>query len=29
MATLPVYDESGSEVGTYEIDTTQIANRVH
>ena len=29
MATLPVYDESGSEVGTYEIDTTQIANRVN
>lgn len=29
MATLPVYDESGSEVGTYEIDTTQIADRVN
>ena len=28
MATLPVYDESGSEVGTYEIDTAQIADRV-
>ncbi|MCH1495488.1 MAG: 50S ribosomal protein L4 [Rubripirellula sp.] len=29
MATLPVYDASGSEVGTYEIDTTQIADRVN
>ena len=29
MATLPVYDESGSEVGTYEIDTAQIAERVN
>lgn len=29
MATLPVYDESGSEVGTYEIDTAQIADRVN
>lgn len=28
MATLPVYDESGAEVGKYEIDTTQIADRV-
>jgi large subunit ribosomal protein L4 len=29
MATLPVYDESGAEVGTYEIDTAQIADRVN
>jgi large subunit ribosomal protein L4 len=29
MATLTVYNESGSEVGTYEIDTTQIADRVN
>jgi len=29
MATLPIYDESGSEVGTYEIDTAQIADRVN
>lgn len=29
MATLKVYDESGGEVGTYEIDTTQIADRVN
>ncbi len=28
MATLPVYDESGAEVGKYEIDTSQIADRV-
>lgn len=28
MATLPVYDTSGSEVGKYEIDTEQIADRV-
>jgi large subunit ribosomal protein L4 len=28
MATLPIYDESGGEVGTYEIDTTAIADRV-
>ncbi len=29
MATLPVYDESGAEVGTYDIDTAQIAERVN
>jgi large subunit ribosomal protein L4 len=29
MATLPVYDVSGSEVGKYEIDTEQIADRVN
>jgi large subunit ribosomal protein L4 len=29
MATLKVYDEAGGEVGTYEIDTTQIADRVN
>ena len=29
MATLPVYDEAGVEVGTYEIDTAQIADRVN
>ncbi len=28
MATLTVYDTSGGEVGTYEIDTEQIADRV-
>jgi len=28
MATLKVYDESGGEVGTYEIDTSEIAARV-
>lgn len=28
MATLKVFSESGSEVGTYEIDTEQIADRV-
>jgi len=28
MATLPVYDESGSEVGKYEIDTAAIADRI-
>jgi len=26
---LKVYDEAGGEVGTYEIDTTQIADRVN
>ncbi len=29
MATLPVYDESGAEVGTYDIDTAQLADRVN
>jgi large subunit ribosomal protein L4 len=29
MATLKVYDETGGEVGTYEIDTDQIADRVN
>ena len=29
MATLKVYDEAGGEVGTYEIDTAQIADRVN
>ena len=29
MATLPIYDESGAEVGTYDIDTAQIADRVN
>ena len=29
MATLPVYDESGAEVGTYDTDTAQIADRVN
>ncbi len=28
MATLTVYDESGSEVGKYDIDTEQIADRI-
>ena len=28
MATLAVYDQSGNEVGTYEIDTDKIAKRV-
>lgn len=28
MATLPIHDASGKEVGSYEIDTTQIADRV-
>lgn len=28
MATLPVYDASGGEVGSYEIDTAQIADRI-
>ena len=28
MASLTVYNESGSEVGQYEIDTEQLANRV-
>jgi len=28
MATLTIYNESGSEVGTYDIDTEQIADRV-
>ncbi len=28
MASLPIYDTSGSEVGTYEIETEQIADRV-
>ncbi|SMP50701.1 LSU ribosomal protein L4P [Neorhodopirellula lusitana] len=28
MATLPVHDASGKEVGSYEIDTTQIADRI-
>lgn len=28
MATLTVYDASGGEAGTYEIDTEQIADRV-
>lgn len=28
MATLTVYDTSGGEVGTYDIDTEQIAGRV-
>lgn len=29
MATLKVFNETGGEVGTYEIDTEQIANRVN
>ena len=29
MATLTVYDETGGEVGKYEIDTEQIADRVN
>src|SRR6056297_843399 len=29
MATLPVYDPSGAEVGQYEIDTEQIADRIN
>jgi len=29
MASLTVYDSSGSEVGKYEIDTAQIADRVN
>jgi len=28
MATLPVYDKTGAEVGTYEIDPAQIAPRI-
>ena len=28
MASLTVYDESGKEVGKYEIDTDQLADRV-
>src|SRR5271169_1350623 len=28
MATLPVYDRAGSEVGTYEIDPAQLAPRI-
>ena len=28
MATLTVYDQAGGEVGKYEIDTSQIADRV-
>lgn len=28
MATLTVYDESGSEVGKYDIDTEQLAQRI-
>ncbi|MEP3928356.1 50S ribosomal protein L4, partial [Rhodopirellula bahusiensis] len=28
MANLPILDASGKEVGQYEIDTEQIANRV-
>lgn len=29
MATLTVYDQAGGEVGTYEIDTEQIADRIN
>ena len=29
MATLPIHDASGKEVGSYEIDTAQIADRVN
>ena len=29
MATLTVFDQSGGEVGKYEIDTEQIADRVN
>lgn len=29
MATLTVYNEAGGEVGTYEIDTAQIADRIN
>ena len=29
MATLTVYNASGGEVGTYEIDTEQIADRIN
>ena len=28
MATLPIYDRSGTEVGTYEIDPAQLAPRI-
>ena len=28
MATLPIYDESGKEVGKYEIDSEAVADRV-
>tara|TARA_R110002111_G_scaffold141612_3_gene207600 strand:- start:210 stop:872 length:663 start_codon:yes stop_codon:yes gene_type:complete len=28
MATLPIFSESGAEVGKYEIDTDQIADRI-
>jgi large subunit ribosomal protein L4 len=29
MVTLPVYDRSGSEVGSYEIDPTELAPRIN
>ena len=29
MVSLPVYDESGSEVGSYEIDPTEIAPKIN
>ena len=29
MASLNVYDEAGKEVGKYEIDTEQIADRIN
>jgi large subunit ribosomal protein L4 len=29
MATLTVYNESGGQVGTYEIDTAQLADRIN
>ena len=28
MASLPVYDRTGAEVGTYEIDPAQLAPRI-
>src|SRR5690606_41213846 len=29
MASLPIYDRSGSEVGRYEIDPTELAPRIN
>ena len=29
MATLPVYDKSGSEVGSYDVDPTTIAANIN
>ncbi|MCP4095160.1 MAG: 50S ribosomal protein L4, partial [Planctomycetaceae bacterium] len=29
MASLPVYDSSGKEIGKYEIDPTEIASSIN